>query len=147
MKENNPFIGKPSNIAGRKWITNGKDNKCILSSSQPPDGWRYGRVFTLSDEERAKKSKAITLYNKTRENPLKGKKWSMSDASKAKMQIVAKKREEKRKQSGTPHHTQILCKARGKVWINKDGITKMVLPDEACQMILDGWAVGRLPRK
>jgi hypothetical protein len=38
-------LGEKNPCYGKKWITNGKENKYINSTDNVPDGFQYGRVL------------------------------------------------------------------------------------------------------
>jgi hypothetical protein len=146
MRENNPFKGKPSNIAGRIWITNGNKNRCIDPNDAVPEGWRKGRSIVLTEEGRARKSATTASSNRARKNPLKEKKWKMSPSGVQSCRKAAALREQRRIAAGKPHHAQHGAYARGRCWINKEGSTKMIDPSDMQQMLGAGWSKGRLSR-
>lgn len=146
MRENNPFKGKPSNIAGKVWITDGHRNRCIDPTEVVPEGWRKGRSIVLTEAGSARKSASTAAHNRSRENPLKGKRWKMSPKGVQSCKDAAVLREQQRIARGDPHHAQLGAYARGRCWINKEGSTKMIDPSEMQQMLDAGWVKGRLSR-
>ena len=143
MRENNPFKGRPSNIANRKWVTNGTDNMLIYPNETVPSGWRYGRTIALTEEGKLKKSISMASYNKTRTNPLKGKTWKMSEAAKVKCSEAAKKREASRRLSGRPSLSSVHRWTKDRVWVNLSGKSKMIHAAQLSEHESIGWTRGR----
>lgn len=146
MRDNNPFKGKPSNIAGRKWITDGKNNRCVSPNVDLPDGWKYGRTIVFTEEGLKRKSDATAAYNRSRVNPLKDKKWKMSDDGRKNCQTAAILRDKRLKEQGRNTLAELSSANRwvkGRVWIQKGDNTKMIDRKDLDGYLSDGWHLGR----
>lgn len=146
MRHDNPFKGKPSNIAGRRWITDGKSNRCVSPDANLPDGWKYGRTIVFTEEGLKRKSQAVAAYNRSRINPLKDKTWKMSDDGRKKCQAAAILRDKRLKEQG--RNTLAALSAankwvKGRVWIRKDNSTKMIDQKDLSDYLSEGWFLGR----